>query len=158
VIKTDHVSLKHLLEQRLTHSLQHKSLSKLLGLDYSVQYKKGIENKAADALSRRPTEGLDSVAGDEMSAFTVTEIVPTWLKELKESYENDDWAAAILHDSTLSNPQGTDISVHAGIIRKEGRIYVGVSHDWRGKIVQTLHDSSIGIWGSFRHSGDLPKS
>lgn len=53
IIKTDHMSLKHLLEQRLTHTLQHKGLCKLLGLDYIVQYKKGALNLAADALSRR---------------------------------------------------------------------------------------------------------
>lgn len=55
IIKTDHISLKHLLEQRLTHTLQHKILCKLLGLDYVIQYKKGVENRAADALSRRVT-------------------------------------------------------------------------------------------------------
>lgn len=32
--KTDHESFKHLLSQKLTHTLQHKSLCKLLGLDY----------------------------------------------------------------------------------------------------------------------------
>jgi RNase H-like domain found in reverse transcriptase len=53
IIKTDHISLKHLLEQRLTHSLQHKGLCKLMGLDYVIHYKKGTKNRAADALSRR---------------------------------------------------------------------------------------------------------
>ncbi|XP_027102590.1 uncharacterized protein [Coffea arabica] len=43
VIKTDHQALKHLLEQKLTHPLQHKWLTKLLGLDYEIQYKKGAE-------------------------------------------------------------------------------------------------------------------
>jgi RNase H-like domain found in reverse transcriptase len=57
IIKTDHISLKHLLDQRLTHSLQHKGLTKLLGLDYTISYKKGVENKAADTLSRRDVPG-----------------------------------------------------------------------------------------------------
>jgi RNase H-like domain found in reverse transcriptase len=70
IIKTDHISLKHLLEQRLTHSLQHKGLCKLLGLEYTVQYKKGVENKAADALSRRLEE-------DKEELNAVTEIVPS---------------------------------------------------------------------------------
>jgi RNase H-like domain found in reverse transcriptase len=30
VIKTDHISLKHLLDQRLTHTLQHNGLCKLM--------------------------------------------------------------------------------------------------------------------------------
>jgi hypothetical protein len=70
IIKTDHISLKHLLEQRLTHSLQHKGLCKLLGLEYTVQYKKGVKNKAADALSRRLEE-------DKEELNAVTEIVPS---------------------------------------------------------------------------------
>jgi Reverse transcriptase (RNA-dependent DNA polymerase)/RNase H-like domain found in reverse transcriptase len=73
IIKTDHISLKHLLEQRLTHSLQHKGLCKLLGLDYVIQYKKRIENRAADALSRRSSD--NNV--EELNA--VTEVLPLWL-------------------------------------------------------------------------------
>lgn len=39
IIKTDHQSLKFLLEQRLTTTLQYKCFAKLLGLDYEIQYK-----------------------------------------------------------------------------------------------------------------------
>ena len=51
VIKTDHEALKHLMEQKLTTLLQHKWLSKLLGYDYTVVYKRGKDNLVADALS-----------------------------------------------------------------------------------------------------------
>jgi RNase H-like domain found in reverse transcriptase len=53
VIKTDNLSLKYLLEQRLTILSQYKILYKLMGMDYSIQYKKGCENLMADALSRK---------------------------------------------------------------------------------------------------------
>ena len=39
LIKTDHQSLKFLLEQRVTLMLQHKWLTKLMGHDYSINYK-----------------------------------------------------------------------------------------------------------------------
>lgn len=51
-IKTDHSSLKYLLDQRLTTPFQAKWLPKLLGCDYEIEYKKGSDNKATDALSR----------------------------------------------------------------------------------------------------------
>ncbi|GKB45528.1 putative mitochondrial protein [Tanacetum coccineum] len=51
-IKTDHFSLKYLLDQWLTTPFQIKWLPKLLGLDYEISYKKGSENVAANALSR----------------------------------------------------------------------------------------------------------
>ncbi|GJT91008.1 putative mitochondrial protein [Tanacetum coccineum] len=52
IIKTDHFSLKYLLEQRITTPAQMKWLPKLMGFDYEIMYKKGSENGAADALSR----------------------------------------------------------------------------------------------------------
>ena len=52
LIRTDHKSLLHITEQRVTSKIQHKALVKLMDLDYQIQYKKGINNVAADALSR----------------------------------------------------------------------------------------------------------
>ena len=60
IIRTDHQALKHLLEQRLTNPLQHKWLTKLLGLDYEIQYKKGSDNGVADAFSRRRMEEVSN--------------------------------------------------------------------------------------------------
>nr|GEW16251.1 putative mitochondrial protein [Tanacetum cinerariifolium] len=51
-IRTDHFSLKYLLNQKLTTPFQFKWLPKLLGYDYEIVYKKGSENMVADALSR----------------------------------------------------------------------------------------------------------
>ena len=57
IIKTDYESLKFLLQQKLHTHLQRKGMSKLMGLDYVIQYQRGYENKAADALSRCLEEG-----------------------------------------------------------------------------------------------------
>nr|GEU91437.1 gypsy/Ty3 retroelement polyprotein [Tanacetum cinerariifolium] len=54
-IKTNHFSLKYLLEQRITTPSQMKWLHKLMGFDYDILDKKGSENKVADTLSRIPT-------------------------------------------------------------------------------------------------------
>jgi hypothetical protein len=51
-IYTDHKSLSQLNEQRLHTVWQHKVFTKLLGLQYRVVYKKGAENRVADALSK----------------------------------------------------------------------------------------------------------
>ena len=51
-IRTDHFSLKYVLDQRITTPFQSKWLPKLLGFDYETEYKKGKDNVVADALSR----------------------------------------------------------------------------------------------------------
>ena len=65
-IKTDHQSLKFLLQLRITTPSQQKWLAKLLGYDFEVTYKKGADNGAADALSRRPILMAISTVKSEM--------------------------------------------------------------------------------------------
>lgn len=57
LIKTDHQSLKYLLEQRVGTPFQQKWITKLLGFDYTILYKSGKDNLAADALSRKGGNG-----------------------------------------------------------------------------------------------------
>ena len=51
-IRTDHKSLKYLLEQRILTMDQQRWLVKLMGYDYEIEYKPGRENVAVDTLSR----------------------------------------------------------------------------------------------------------
>lgn len=62
-IKTDHYALKFLTEQKVSNLLQQKWISKLLGYNYTIVYRKGSENVVADALSRR-FEEVDSGQGE----------------------------------------------------------------------------------------------
>lgn len=55
-IKTDQRSLKFLLDQRFRQESQHPRLVKLAGFYYTMEYKRGVENKVADAFSRRDEE------------------------------------------------------------------------------------------------------
>lgn len=49
-------------------------------LSYVVQYRKGRDNRAADALSRR---------WEEAELTSITTVIPTWVLEAKASYEGD---------------------------------------------------------------------
>ncbi|XP_047331390.1 uncharacterized protein LOC124934951 [Impatiens glandulifera] len=62
IIRTDHQSLKFLMEQKITTVLQQRWLSKLLGFNYSIIYKRGKTNMAADALSRRESAELTMIS------------------------------------------------------------------------------------------------
>ena len=52
LIRSNHYSLKYILDQRLSTIPQHRWVTKLLGYDFTVEYKPGKQNIVADALSR----------------------------------------------------------------------------------------------------------
>ena len=52
VVRTYQRSLKHLWEQKITTTTQEKWLAKLMGYDFTIEYKKGKDNVIADKLSR----------------------------------------------------------------------------------------------------------
>jgi hypothetical protein len=70
LVRTDHFSLKYLLDQRLSTVPQHQWIIKLFRFDFTVEYRPGRLNTVADALSRRDAEHTPEVV-DELSAMCV---------------------------------------------------------------------------------------
>ena len=68
VIKTDQQSLKYLLDQRVGTRAQQRWITKLLGYNFLVEYKKGKENVVVEALSRQGEESMDVSTADLFSA------------------------------------------------------------------------------------------
>nr|KYP45064.1 TMV resistance protein N [Cajanus cajan] len=62
-IRTDHQSLKYILDQRLSTEFQQKWLIKLMEFDFNIEYKQGRENVAADALSMMESSPYEIVYG-----------------------------------------------------------------------------------------------
>jgi hypothetical protein len=62
IVKTDHYSLKYLFDQCLATIPQHHWTGKLLGFDFSVEYRSGATNNITDALSRRDNEETELLA------------------------------------------------------------------------------------------------
>lgn len=80
LVRTDQKSLKFLLKQRAINVEYQKWLTKLLGFDFKIQYNPGLENKAADALSRK-----DFVS--ELYALSVP--VALQLEEISKDVDDD---------------------------------------------------------------------
>ena len=78
-IKTDHQSLKFLLDQQTTTLAQQLWVTKMMGYDYEVVYRSGKSNTVADILSWKPKV----VEGQLMSISTVTTDL---LQRIKESW------------------------------------------------------------------------
>ncbi|PHU01203.1 hypothetical protein BC332_30990 [Capsicum chinense] len=91
-------------------TLQQKGLTKLMGMDYEVQYKKWTENRMANALSRRQEE-------EESELKAMSGVEPTWMLEVSASYEHDLFAQQLITE-LITNPAGKlDYTLTQGIIR-----------------------------------------
>lgn len=93
------MSLKFLLEQRLSTLLQQKWLAKLIGFDYELVYKKGVENKVADALSRL----LENKNNGTLLQLTTS--CHNWLADLIKSYDGDEEVNNIITGIENQDPQ-----------------------------------------------------
>lgn len=74
-------------------------ITKLLGLQYRIIYKKGPDNRTADALSRRWAEG-------ELSAVSMG--LPLWLEDVQKGYRDDAQAKKLLAHLAWVYPSGWD--------------------------------------------------
>lgn len=135
VIRTDQKSLRYLLEQKITTPLQHKYLAKLMGFTYTIEYKKGTENRVADALSRKE---------EECNLTQITVIQPMWVAEVAQSYAGDSLAQEAIAECTLRPYDVSYFQYISGLIKYKGKLYVGESDELRQKIIQQIHHSNLG--------------
>jgi len=70
IIKTNHENLKFLSPQKLHSHLQKKGIARLMGLDYTIQYRRGKENVVVDALFHYHEEG---------TLAAIISVVPDWV-------------------------------------------------------------------------------
>jgi hypothetical protein len=134
VIITDHKSLSQLNEQRLHTPWQHKVFTKLLGLQYRVQYRPGTENRAADALSR--------YGPAEINAVSV--VIPQWLTDIQQTYDSDSKTKELVAKLAIDPAAVAHFSLKDGLIRYKNRLWIGEDPHLQAKIVSALHSSPIG--------------
>lgn len=137
VIFTDHQSLKELLTQVIQTPEQQVYLAKLMGYDYSIQYKSGKTNVVADALSRLPETTSGTLLTLSMPHFT-------FLEHLKLAL-----AASVPFNTLLTeiqqNPHSKpDYKIHNGLILYKNRIWLDPSLPFRLSILEEYHTSPMG--------------
>jgi len=86
-IQTNHKSLAYLNEQNLHSDMQRKAMTRLMGLQFRIIYKKGKDNIVVDALSR---------VGHMMAIQAVSLVQPAWIQEVLISYTTGTQAQQLL--------------------------------------------------------------
>lgn len=140
VIKTDHRSLLFLTEQRGNTKLQQKALLKLMDLQFSIQYRQGSTNVAADALSR--CSSLEAV-------YALSACTSAWITNLVQEYSNDPMAVKLLEPLAVSKSNDQGYTLTDGVLRFKGRIWIGENTLAQQHIVKSLHSSGIGGHSGF---------
>jgi hypothetical protein len=124
-----------LQEQKLTKGVQHKLLVNLLGYDYIIEFKRGRENKAADALSRSP---------DQQSLLRITSVVPKWIEDITSSYTTDAHCKDLIAKLTLDSNAAPNYTLKSGILGYKNKILVDPDLAPRTQLITTMHDSALG--------------
>ena len=123
-------------------------MSKVVGLQFCFLYKRGLDNGAADALSR---------VGKLMDVAALSTCRPAWLQEVANSYETDVDAQEHLQHLAVSSSDTNGYELHRGVIHREGRLWIGANTALRTKLIATLHNSVVGghpgVTATFTSSG-----
>ncbi|KAH1034725.1 hypothetical protein GYH30_054917 [Glycine max] len=141
-VYTDHKSLKHFLQQRISSPDQQCWLAKLLGYQFEVKYKPGWENKAADALSR--------CYGDvEMNSITS---YPKWLEgpKLLQEVQQDPDIQKLVAELTDTPDARPGFTVKQGVLFYHGRLVISPNSPSIPMLLEEFHSTPTG-----GHSGYL---
>ena len=84
-------------------------------------YKRGVENSAADALSRHPAAPAQIMA--------ISTSVPQWLTALVDSYAHHARSQELLQQLSLSGGTSGCYTFHQGVIRYKDKIWLGSSSE-----------------------------
>jgi hypothetical protein len=142
-VKTDHDSLKYFLEQRLSLEEQQKWVTKILGYDFEIIYKKGKKNFVANSLSRKD---------EDVEAFlcAISIIQPDWIMEARDEWKNDEKVWTLIQRLQQdSNASDTSTWKNDSLWYKDC-LYLCKNSQLKQKVLLEFHTSPVG-----GHSGFL---
>lgn len=133
IVRTDQQSLRYIMQQREVGSQYQKWVSKLIGLDFEIQYKPRASNRVADALSRKNQGNM------ELGAAVCTQGVD-W-SELQQEIERDPTLQQLRNDLQKDANSHTYYSLVEGRLMYKGRIVIPKSASFIPLLLEQYHDS-----------------
>ena len=145
-----------MLEQRITTPAQQKWLAKFLGYaSFVVEYKKGVDNRVVDTLSRKSNlvlENLQLPLQQKTSClFLFLVLDPTWLVVLKDSYSQDP-SIQQLFSSIQSGASPKGFTFQNDLIFYKGRFFLGPLCPFKSQVLQLVYSSPVADHSGFLKS------
>jgi hypothetical protein len=131
LVHTDHYSLKLLLDQRLATIPQHHWVGKLLGFDFTVEYKVGRTNIVADTLSRRDNEDVVTMAVSG-SHFD-------FMDRLRAAHDSDS-ALREIRDELVAGQRVAPWSLIDDMVAFSGRFHIPPASPLLQKLLAVVHE------------------
>jgi hypothetical protein len=130
IVKTDHYSLKFLLDQHLSTIPRHRWISKLMEFDFVVEYKPGKSNIVADALSRRDADEA------EAHAFS-TPSFDFWNELRAQLRDHPDYQSTLA--DVEAGRKGSDWPVTDDFVTKARRVFIPASTSVVPHLLERAH-------------------
>lgn len=134
-VRTDHRSLRHLLQQRITTPSQQNWVAKLMGYDFEVEYKPGRVNNVADAMSRQ---------NEEFSLSAIS--LPIWIDwaELATAISTDPELSSIVQALRHDPGSRPPFQLLQGCLYYKGRIVLPATSSWIPRLLEEFHCTPVG--------------
>lgn len=104
----------------------------MLSYDFVVEYKRGIENRIVDALSRKDSE--------EVSLALIAFPSIDWLEELKVVYDQDE-GVQILISQLKAKQLAHDFSMKGDLPFYKHKLYIPCQENFKIKLLELIHSS-----------------
>jgi hypothetical protein len=130
-VRTDHYSLKFLLDQRLATIPQHHWVGKLLGFDFTVEYKSSAQNVVVDALLRRDTP--------DGAVLAISAPHFDYMARLRRDQVGHP-ALVAMRDEIAAGTRGAPWAVTDGLVTFDGRPYILPSSPLLLEILTVVHE------------------
>lgn len=115
---------------------QHYYLSKLLGFDYTIQYKFGSSNVIADALSRVPSE-----SGGQLLLLLVPQL--DFLDDLHRTLQASSKFQAQLSEIHTNPSAYPDFHIHNDLLLFKGRIWINKANPYIPTLLLEFHATPL---------------
>ncbi|GJW91986.1 ty3-gypsy retrotransposon protein [Tanacetum coccineum] len=137
-IRTDHRSLKELMQQVIQTPLQQKYVQKLMGFDFAIEYKTSATNLVADALSRVYDEADDVIA----AFMALSQPLVSLVDDLRKENETLD-EFKVIHQKRERKEVLDGFRREQGMILFHDRYFIGAESKLKELLLSEFHNMSM---------------
>jgi hypothetical protein len=125
------------LEQRLSSEEKQKWVTKMLGYEFEIIYKKGKQNVVADAISRKDEDV-------EAFLYAISIIQPDWITEERDEWNNGEEVWTLIQRLQQDSSASDTFTCKNDSLWYKDCLYLCKNSQLKQKVLLELHTSLVG--------------